>query len=137
MKKLYLRSYGNISIWLVLLIVSEALWSNEAYSGQENSLLTLFKNALINQEILLSLALAIIAGFLTALSPCVYPLIPITISIMGARNYQSPLQGFFIALAYVFGMSLVFTALGAIFASLGLVFGASMQSPGVLVNNCQ
>ncbi len=79
-----------------------------------------------------SLSLALLAGFLSALTPCVYPLIPITLSVMGARRYDSRLQGFLVASSYVFGMSLVYSLLGFLFASLGLVAGSLMQSPLIL-----
>jgi thiol:disulfide interchange protein DsbD len=82
---------------------------------------------------LLPLLLTLLAGFLSALSPCVYPLIPITLSVMGARRYDSRLQGFLVAGAYVFGMSLIYSVLGALFAYLGLVVGSLMQSPAMLL----
>ncbi|MDA0713565.1 MAG: sulfite exporter TauE/SafE family protein [bacterium] len=74
---------------------------------------------------------ALSAGFLTALSPCVYPLIPVTLSIMGVRRYDTHWHGFKIALAYVSGMVLLYTILGIAFVSLGWVAGSSLQSPFV------
>lgn len=79
------------------------------------------------------LALALIAGLLTALSPCVYPLVPITLSIMGARKYNSHLHGFLVASSYVLGMTIVYASLGAIFASLGILLGSLMQNPIMLI----
>ncbi|MES2503763.1 MAG: cytochrome c biogenesis protein CcdA [Myxococcota bacterium] len=70
-----------------------------------------------------------IAGFLGSLSPCVYPLIPITLSVMGIRRYDSHWHGFRIALSYVAGMVLLHTALGVLFAYLGILAGSSLQSP--------
>lgn len=80
-----------------------------------------------------SLALALLGGLLTALSPCVYPLVPITLSVMGARQYQSHIHGFLVALSYVVGMALVYTTLAFIFASLGILLGAVMQSTIMLI----
>lgn len=51
---------------------------------------------------------------------------------MGARKYDSHLQGFLVASAYVIGMALVYCTLGASFAYLGLLSGSIMQSQMVL-----
>lgn len=77
--------------------------------------------------------LSLVAGFLTALSPCVYPLVPITLSIMGAGQYKSRIHGFLIASSYALGMCLVYSSLGVLFASLGILLGSFMQSPAMLL----
>lgn len=102
-------------------------------SRNEQSLAATFAGALDSGQILWPLLLALVAGLLTALSPCVYPLIPITLSIMGARAYETHLHGFLVACSYVLGMSIVYSVLGAIFASLGLLAGSIMQSPFILI----
>jgi len=89
--------------------------------------------ALNSGNLIWALLLILLAGFLTALSPCVYPLIPITLSIMGARKYQSHWHGFLVSLSYVMGMVVLYTALGSIFASLGFLFGAIFQSPVIIL----
>ena len=70
-----------------------------------------------------------LAGFVGTLSPCVYPLIPITLSILGTRQYRSHWHGFCISLTYVSGMVLLYSVLGASFAYLGFLAGSSLQSP--------
>lgn len=70
-----------------------------------------------------------IAGFFGSLSPCVYPLIPITLSVMGVRRYDTHWHGFRIALSYVAGMILLHTGLGVLFAYVGILAGSSLQSP--------
>ncbi|MEW5854217.1 MAG: cytochrome c biogenesis protein CcdA [Myxococcota bacterium] len=77
-------------------------------------------------------ALSFVAGLLTSLSPCVYPLIPITISIFGARQASSRLKAFSLSALYVLGMSVLYTGLGVTFASLGLVSGSLMAMPAVV-----
>jgi thiol:disulfide interchange protein DsbD len=86
-----------------------------------------------NGQVLWSLVLSCLAGVAASLSPCVYPLIPITISIMGAQNFTSRTYGFITSCSYVFGMSLVYSVLGIVFASLGSILGSFMQSTPVLV----
>ncbi len=63
------------------------------------------------------------AGFLTSLTPCVYPMIPITLAIFGARGKDvSRRRAIMLAIAYVFGMGATYAVLGVTFA---LVFGAT------------
>jgi thiol:disulfide interchange protein DsbD len=72
-----------------------------------------------------------IAGFLGSLSPCVYPLIPITLSVMGIHKHDSHWHGFRIAASYVAGIVVLHTVLGSVFAYVGVLAGSSLQSPWV------
>ena len=72
---------------------------------------------------LLALPAAFLAGVLTSFTPCIYPLIPITIGIIGAKSSQTRKRGFLLSLVYVLGLSLVYAALGAIAALSGMFFG--------------
>jgi len=92
-----------------------------------------FQQALNNQEIIIPLLLSLLAGLFSALSPCVYPLIPITLSIIGAKKFESHVHGFLVSLSYVFGMVLTFTLLGVIFASVGKMVGTAFSHPLVIL----
>ncbi len=72
------------------------------------------------------------AGFLVSLTPCVLPMIPITIGIIGARASGSRLKAFSLSLTYVAGLALVYTALGATAGVTGALFGAWMQNVWVV-----
>lgn len=72
------------------------------------------------------------AGVVTSFTPCVYPVIPITITIFGARKAASKLQAFLLSLIYVQGICLVYSVLGVAAASSGAVFGQYMSHPGVV-----
>ena len=72
---------------------------------------------------LLALPAAFLAGLLTSFTPCVYPLIPITVGIIGAKSSQTRKRGFLLSLVYVLGLSLVYAVLGAIAALSGMFFG--------------
>ncbi|MCK6522452.1 thioredoxin family protein, partial [Myxococcota bacterium] len=72
------------------------------------------------------------AGFLVSLTPCVLPMVPITVGLIGARSTGSRLQAFSLALAYVAGLATVYTLLGVGAAMTGSIFGAWMQSPWVV-----
>ena len=69
------------------------------------------------------------AGFLTSLTPCVYPLIPITIGFVGARSTSSRSQSFILSLSYVLGLACVYTGLGMFAALTGKLFGTISSHP--------
>lgn len=73
-------------------------------------------------------------GFLTSLTPCVYPMIPIVLGIFGARG-QNVSRGRAMTLAslYVAGMGVTYAALGSIFAQIGKEFGSLLGDPVVVI----
>jgi thiol:disulfide interchange protein DsbD len=79
-----------------------------------------------------SVALALGFGLLTALTPCVYPMIPITLAIFGAKGVSRG-RATALATAYVAGIAVLFGALGTIFGLLGKAFGAYLGNPFVVV----
>src|SRR5574340_744262 len=81
---------------------------------------------------LLAFAVAFAGGVLTSLTPCVYPLIPIPVSIFGARRSGSRAHAMALSGLYVLGIAATYSALGASAALTGKAFGAAMQSPWVL-----
>ncbi|MDB4952798.1 MAG: Protein-disulfide reductase [Myxococcales bacterium] len=71
-------------------------------------------------------------GFLTSLTPCVYPMIPITLAIFGARGENvSKRRSVLLASAYVGGMGVTYAVLGVTFAMIGKAsdFGTQLASP--------
>lgn len=77
-----------------------------------------------------------ILGILSTLTPCVYPLIPVTLAIFGADKSATRIQAFFRSLTYVIGIALTYTALGLISAKTGQVFGTALGNPYVIVVLC-
>ncbi len=77
-------------------------------------------------------AFALTAGLLTALTPCVYPMIPITISVFGGRGVTRG-RAILLATLYVAGIATMFGALGTGFALLGKAFGTFLANPWVIV----
>lgn len=62
------------------------------------------------------------AGILASLTPCVYPIIPITISVIGGRS-KGPRHGFFLSIAYALGMASTYAMIGMGFAALRTLAG--------------
>jgi thiol:disulfide interchange protein DsbD len=80
-----------------------------------------------------SLLFALTYGFLTALTPCVYPMIPITVSIFGAKAGITRGRALLLGGAYVAGIAAMFGALGTSFGLLGKAFGTFLSNPWVIV----
>lgn len=80
----------------------------------------------------LAFGIAFGGGIATSLTPCVYPLIPMTVSLFGARGAAQ--RGHAVALSglYVLGIASMYAALGASAALTGKAFGAAMQNPLLL-----
>jgi len=77
-------------------------------------------------------AVVFAGGLLTALTPCVYPLIPITVSVFGARKAESRGKALLLTTSYIVGMGVVFSALGILAAKTGQAFGSLLGHPAVV-----
>lgn len=79
------------------------------------------------------LAMAFVWGIGASLTPCVYPMIPITVTVIGASSSGSVLRAFLMSLVYVLGMSITYAAFGVVAAWSGGLFGAYAQHPAVRI----
>ena len=88
--------------------------------------------AAASRGLLWLLLLAFGAGLATSLTPCVYPMIPITIGIIGARSAGRRSKGFTLSLLYVLGIAITYSALGTTAALTGSLFGSVLQNTWVV-----
>jgi len=72
------------------------------------------------------------AGLALNLTPCVYPLIPITVGFFANQAKERPGGTFGLAVVYVLGMSITYSVLGVTAALTGKLFGTALQSPIVV-----
>ncbi len=77
----------------------------------------------------LGLGASFFAGILASFSPCILPLIPITLGIVGAVSASTRLRGFLISLSFVLGLSVVYTILGIVSSFFGILLGALLVNP--------
>jgi thiol:disulfide interchange protein DsbD len=89
-------------------------------------------DALTNSP-LLAIATLFGAGVLTSLTPCIYPMIPITASILAGTAGQSPSRrrAIGLTLAYVTGLALFYAVLGLLAGLSGQLFGTVAANPWV------
>jgi thiol:disulfide interchange protein DsbD len=83
------------------------------------------------EQPLRSLALLFAAGVATSLTPCVYPMIPITAGILGGTAAQGRSRGrtALLTACYVVGLATVYATLGLIAGLSGTLFGTISANP--------
>lgn len=101
-------------------------------SGSTGATTDLGLSTLLAEGSGLAYVVAFGGGVLTSLTPCVYPLIPITVSIFGARQASSRRHAMALSGLYVLGIALMYSALGVGAALTGKAFGSVMQNPLVI-----
>jgi cytochrome c-type biogenesis protein len=77
----------------------------------------------------LAYAIAFLGGILVSFTPCVYPVLPVTVGYIGSRSEGSRRRAFLLSAAYAAGMALTYAALGMAAALSGSVFGEATSHP--------
>lgn len=72
------------------------------------------------------------AGIGVSFTPCVLPMVPITMGMIGARSAGSRAQAMSLTAAYVLGLAIVYTGLGVFAGVTGALFGSWLQSKAVV-----
>ena len=83
--------------------------------------------------IIVSLLIVFLGGLALNLTPCVYPLIPITIGYFGGQSEGSTGRLFYLGVLYVLGMALTYSVVGVVTSLSGAVFGSLLQNPFVII----
>ena len=84
--------------------------------------------------LILSLILVFFGGLALNLTPCVYPLIPITIGFFGGQSEGSTKRLAMMGFLYLMGIALTYSIVGVVTALSGAVFGSLLQSPIVVIS---
>ncbi|MBI5059768.1 thioredoxin family protein [candidate division KSB1 bacterium] len=88
--------------------------------------------AALEQGSWMAFLIAFIGGVLASFTPCVYPVIPITIGYIGGSSGGKPLRGLGLSAIFALGIAVVYSSLGLFAAATGSIFGSISGSP--LVN---
>jgi len=75
-----------------------------------------------------AIAVAFAAGILTSFTPCVYPMIPVTVTYIGGAAAGNRARAVGLSAVYVVGLALVYATLGVVTALLGKTFGQFTRS---------
>jgi thiol:disulfide interchange protein DsbD len=95
-------------------------------------------STLLSSNPALALPAVFVGGVLTSLTPCIYPMIPITVSIVGGQTAaggagegvaRSRWRTVALTLSYVVGLALVYALLGLVAGLTGTLFGSISTNP--------
>ena len=93
-----------------------------------HNLLTFLERTLQSGSALAYLA-AFGGGVLASLTPCTYPLIPVTVAFIGSRTAATRKEGILLIMAYTAGIAVVYAILGGVAALSGRIFGLVSAHP--------
>jgi thiol:disulfide interchange protein DsbD len=119
-----------------------SIGSEAAVSGQpKETLLGLNRltskegiQGLLGQNLALAFLLVFFAGILASFTPCIYPMIPITLAVLGARDEKrTKTASLTLSLSYVLGIAVTYSLLGVFAALTGSLFGGFLGHPAVAV----
>lgn len=106
--------------------INDDIFGAKTEKTTEKEATSLFKSG-----ILIGLAGIFGLGFLLSLTPCVYPMIPITIGFFGAQTEKKTGRLVFLAGLYVLGLAVTYSMLGVVAAMTGGILGSALQNPYV------
>jgi len=120
-------------VGLALLLVPLLAWAGDgcAAGGAGGSDTGAFQRYLA-QGAVVALGASYVGGLLTSLTPCVYPMIAITVSVFGAKEAKSRWQGALLSLVFVLGIVCLFAPMGVVSAMTGKGFGSALGNPWVV-----
>jgi thioredoxin:protein disulfide reductase len=90
-------------------------------------------NFIEEKGMFLGLLFIFLGGLALNLTPCIYPLIPITISFFGAQSSGNRMQSIMMGIFYALGMAITYTSLGLFAALTGSLLGTALQNPIVII----
>lgn len=92
-----------------------------------------FQEVFQNKGLLWTFIFVFVAGLLTSLTPCVFPMIPITMAVLGKNAHlRTKKHNLLLAHLYVLGIALTYSSLGVFAAATGMMFGSFMSHPIVI-----
>jgi len=91
-----------------------------------------FTRALAKGPLFAALA-AFAGGFVVSLTPCVYPMVAVTVSVFGASQAKTRFQGALLSASFVLGIIGMLVPLGVAAGQSGQIFGAVLQSKVVVI----
>lgn len=103
-----------------------AQWIHDAGYGLSQTL-----QGQLQTRSLAAIFVVLAAGILTSFTPCVYPMIPVTVTFIGGAAAGNRRRAVALSAVYVVGLAVVYAALGVAAALAGRVFGEFTRSPWV------
>jgi len=90
-------------------------------------------SAFLSHGLPLTLLILFVGGLALNLTPCVFPMIPITMGFFAMQSDGRRSRRFALSASYVAGLVIMYSALGVVAALSGKMFGSWLQNPAVLI----
>lgn len=107
--------------------------SLQTFAGAQKKPASEIEELLTSKGFFIGLLFIYLAGLALNLTPCVYPLIPVTIGYFAGTTGGKVSRTFGLALLYVLGMAVTYSMLGVVAAMTGSILGSVLQNPIVLI----
>lgn len=82
---------------------------------------------LMERGFLLTLLIVFIAGLLTSLTPCIWPILPVVLLYVGIHPHKKFIENLLLSVSLVLGIVLVYSILGVVAVAFGKNFGFLFQ----------
>jgi thiol:disulfide interchange protein DsbD len=125
------RALAALTAVVVTLLVPLLAFASEevAAAGSDTSS---FQQAMAKGPFVAA-GVAFLGGLLTSMTPCVWPMVAITVSVFGATEAKSRKQGAMLSGVFVLGMATLFTIFGVAAGLSGALFGQALGNPWVVI----
>ena len=128
------RRLTQTIVLMLILLVPALAWASDCVDGGGGGSDTgRFQHILETQGALVAVLMSFGFGIVASLTPCVYPMVPITVSIFGATETKSRLRGAALSGTFVLGIAVLFTPMGAIAGKTGMLMGSALSNQWVIV----
>ncbi len=121
----------RLSVRSLAVLAALLAWPLSAHAADESAPGGAFDQALARGPLFV-LAVAFVGGLLVSLTPCVYPMIAITVSVFGAKQARTRREAAALSSVFVLGIAVMFTGLGVGAALSGAIFGRFLSNPYVV-----
>lgn len=105
----------------------------QTYGGAPVSEEESLASTLEQSGLAVSLVLIFLGGLALNLTPCVYPLIPITVGYFGGQSEGKTSRLFLLGVLYMLGMALTYSVIGVATSLSGALFGTLLQNVYVII----
>jgi thioredoxin:protein disulfide reductase len=126
------RRFGQLVVFLVVVLVPVLAWAGNCLDGGGSDT-GRFQEILTRHGAAVAVLASFGFGFLASLTPCVYPMVPVTVSIFGATQTKSRLRGAALSGAFVLGIATLFTPMGVVSALSGKLMGSALSNAWVIL----
>jgi thiol:disulfide interchange protein DsbD len=118
---------------MTLLLLPALAWAGDCADAGGGSDTGKFGLYLQQHGAVAAVLMSFVFGVVASLTPCVYPMVPITISIFGVTESTTRLRGAALSGTFVLGIAALFTPMGIISALSGKLMGSALSNQWVVL----